>query len=178
MGMPENDTRSIGVDFEDIATAVSAQTSRRRVLRGAGGLLSGGALTAMSDAGRAAQPGGDELNVRTTDVDILDPEPGEIRAKGRVGGMSNYDCERCEIGAFVRPLGDDQWYGGLQTVHHTHRDSFWVGVTLVGLRPGRYHCRLCACPVTLDTVFTANILAVVIDDDHEREKKEKHHHKK
>lgn len=180
MRMSDNDTRPLDVDIDGITTTVSAQRSRRNVLRGAGGLLGGGLVTTMAGAERATAQDNGGLDVRTTDVEVLDEQRGEIRTKGRVGGMSNYDCERCEVGAHVQPVGDDRWYGGMQTVRHTHRDSFWVRVTLVGLRPGRYRCRLCACPITRDTVFTANILVIVIDGDDRKHKKGKHekkHHK-
>jgi hypothetical protein len=164
-----------------VGDVVTKPLSRRTVLRTTASALAGGSLlTAAADEGAAAPHDERELNVRTTDVEVLDSgKTGKVGATGRVSGMSNYDCERCRVGAHVRPLGDDRWYGGLQTVEHTHRDSFRVGVTLAGLHPGKYECRLCACPITHTNVFVANVLIVVVDreDDHERKKKKKHHGK-
>ena len=175
--MSDNDTQLTGVDVAE-ATIEPASTSRRSVLRAAGGLFGGTAAASAASGQAAAQDDG--LNVRTTDVEILDDQQGEIRTTGRVSGMSNYDCERCEVGAHVQPFGDDQWYGGLQTVKHTHRDSFRVGVTLAGLRPGKYRCRLCACPITRDHVFTANVIVIVVTEKrkHEKDKKKKKKHRK
>lgn len=181
----ENSVRTDGTELTPrVADVATSTLSRRTVLRTTGSALAGGSLlaTVSGDAAATTQDGG-ELNVRTTDVEILDDEKeGDVRTKGRVGGMSNYDCERCRVGAHVRPVGDDRWYGGLQTVEHTDRDSFRVAVTLAGLRPGRYECRLCACPITHTDLFVANVLIVVIERGHvhekKKEEKEKYHGKK
>lgn len=175
---------------------VGGAATRRDVLRTAGAAVAGGSLlTATVDRVAAAPHDGGELDVRTTDVEVLgdgtnDDDSGdrEVRTRGRVSGMSNYDCERCEVGAHVRPVGDDRWYGGLRTVEHTHADSFRVAVTLAGLHPGRYECRLCACPITHTDLFVANVLIVVVaggdrekkgkDDRHEKKEKDHHDEKK
>jgi hypothetical protein len=163
-----------------VGDVVTKPLPRRTVLRTTASALAGGSLLAsVAEEGAAAPHDEGELNVRTTDVEVLDGgeteegETGEVRTKGRVSGMSNYDCERCRVGAHVRPLGDDRWYGGLQTVEHTHRDSFRVGVTLAGLHPGKYECRLCACPITHTDLFVANVLIVVVERERKKKKKKK-----
>ena len=172
--MSENDrtdARDLRPRISEVETGLA---SRRNVLKtGAAALAGGSLLTAGASESAAAQDGG-ALDVRTTDVDVLsDGQDAEVRTSGRVSGMSNFDCERCEVGAHVRPVGGDRWYGGLQTIEHPAGDSFRAGVTLAGLRPGRYECRLCACPITRTDVFVANVLLVVIEgkDDHDD-----HHH--
>jgi hypothetical protein len=163
----------------EVVEVETGPLTRRAVLGTAASALAGGSLLAtVADEAAAAPHDGGELDVRTTDVEILDDEEhrdgdeeSEIRTKGRVSGMSNYDCERCEVGAQVRPLGGNRWYGGLQTVEHTHRDSFRVGVTLAGLHPGKYECRLCACPITHTNVFFANVLLIVVKRAKEGKKK-------
>lgn len=179
-----------------VADVATSPLSRRNVLRTTASALAGGSfLATVAGEGAATPHDGGELNVRTTDVEVLDGggthddeegDTGEVRTKGRVSGMSNYNCERCEVGAHVRPVGDDRWYGGLQTVEHTHRDSFRVAVTLAGLHPGKYECRLCACPITHSKLFVANVLIVVVErkdareekEHHEDEKKKKHYDEK
>ena len=178
-----------------VVEVATSSATRRDVLRTAGTAVAGGSLlAATAERGAAAPHDGGELDVRTTDVEVLDDgkrhdegedsEHGEVRTTGRVSGMSNYDCERCEVGAQVRPLGGDRWYGGLQTVEHTHRDSFRAAVTLAGLHPGKYECRLCACPITHTNLFVANVLILVVRSEGKKKKKKhgkkenKHHEKK
>lgn len=173
----ENSVRTDATDSKPrVAGVATIPASRRTVLRTAASALAGGSfLIGAANEGAATSDDDAELDVRTTDVDVLDDgEDGEIRATGRISGMSNYDCERCEIGAHVRPMGGDAWHGGLRTVEHTHRDSFRVGVTLAGLHPGEYECRLCACPITRTDVVVANALFVIVERDEPSRKKDRH----
>lgn len=189
-----SDENSVRTDSREatlrVVEVVTRPLTRRAVLGTTASALAGGPLLAtFADEAAAAPHDGGELDVRTTDIEILGDgtgsregdggEEGKIRTTGQVSGMSNYDCERCEVGAQVRPVGDDRWYGGLQTVEHTHRDSFRIGVTLAGLHPGKYECRLCACPITHTDLFVANVLIVVVTrgDRHERKKKKKKKHR-
>lgn len=153
--------------------------SRRTVLRGTGFAVAGGSLLAgATEKGRASGGRDDGLNVRTTNVEVLDGgENAKTETKGRVSGMSNYDCKRCEIGAEVQPVGDDEWYGGVRTVDHVPYDSITVAVTLAGLHPGRYRCRLCACPITRDHLTYGNVVVIVVKDDDDDEH-DGHHHGK
>lgn len=173
----ENSVRTDETDSKPrVAGVATIPASRRTVLRTATSALAGGSfLIGAANEGAATSDDDAELDVRTTDVDVLDDgEDGEIRATGRISGMSNYDCERCEIGAHVRPMGGDAWHGGLRTVEHTHRDSFRVGVTLAGLHPGEYECRLCACPIIRDDLFVANVLLVIVERDESSGKPDHH----
>lgn len=175
--MPD-DTHSANDGIEpEIDGLTTAGVSRRSVLRkGASAVAGGSLLTASAGRGAATQDGGDRpLDVRTTDVEILGEESAETR--GEVGGMERVDCERCRIGAQVARAGHDEWYGGLRRVV-TGRTSFRVAVTLTGLRPGRYHFRLVACPVTHDHLCFGNSLTVVVRAGGRRKQKRDDHHGK
>lgn len=155
----------------------TAHLSRRGVLRGAGALATTGGVLSGTSGTALAQDSG--LNVRTTNVEVLDQQQDTVKARttGRVSGMSNYDCERCEVGAQVQKADGNSWHGGLQTVKHAPRDSFRVGVTIAisGLTPGRYKCRLCACPITRNRLFTANVIIIVLNTRDQHKDKKKHH---
>jgi hypothetical protein len=160
--------------------------SRRSVLRQGASVVAGGALlTGLTGSASATPHGGEDrpLDVRTTGVEVLGTDSSETTATtktaGKVDGMDEVDCEECRVGAQVAREGHDRWYGGIHGVV-TARVSFRVAVTLVGLRPGRYKCRLVACPITHDHVCFGNSLTIVVKDGHherkKKEKKKKKHH--
>lgn len=157
--------------------------SRRNVLRTSASALAGGTLLSLG-AGTAdafAQDDG-RLDVETTDVEVLGQgQDDSIQAEttGQVAGMSNYDCERCHVGAQVRPADSNQWNGGLQTIKHTHYDSFRVAVSLSisGLTQGKYYCRLCACPATRNRIQPGTIIVIIVNQ-RQRVKKKKHKKKR
>lgn len=152
------DTTDRTNDLDGRLVESRAALSRRNVLRGLGSVLAAsGGSTAV--AGATAQPD-QSLSVETTDVEILESDSGEsdhqhgrgglqARTTGRISGMQEIGCERCELGVQLKPAGGNSWYGGLQTVQHTPHNSMRVAVTIVlsNFRSGEYQCRLCARPL-------------------------------
>lgn len=150
-------------DGSDDASALS----RRTVLRSVGSVLAaGGASAAVGSATTQDR----SLTVETTDVEILDGDRGNgdhrhgadsqpLRTTGRISGMEDIGCERCELGAQVKPVGHDSWYGGVQTVRHTPQNSMRVTVTVVlsNVRAGKYECRLCARPILGDAATSLSV---------------------
>lgn len=154
------------------ADGLPSSVSRRNLLRSAGAVAGGSLLTTVSGRGRAATRDDERpLDVTTTDVEVLGRETAET--SGEVDGMDRVDCRRCRIGAQVSPVGSGEWYGGFHDVV-TARVSIRVAVTLAGLRPGRYECRLVACPITHDAMCFGNSITVVVGPGRgERKKRER-----
>jgi hypothetical protein len=156
-------------------------TSRRSVLQTTASAIAGGAFLSAGTVDALAQEDG-RLDVETTDVEVLgqaQDDSIQARTTGAVAGMSNYDCERCHVGAQIQPADSHEWYGGLQTIKHAPHDGFRVAVSLSisGLTPGRYYCRLCACPATRKRIQPGTIILIIVNQ-RQRVKKKKRTKKK
>lgn len=168
---------------EDPRVGDDEGVSRRDALRRGVGVVAGGSvLPALAGRASATPHGGSNqpLDVRTTDVEVLEQsgtetaEQNGTRTTGTIDGMDEVDCERCRVGAQVSRPGHDRWYGGVHDVV-TAKVSVRVAVTLVGLRPGKYQCRLVACPITHDHLCFGNPITVIVKGGHG---KRKHHEKR
>lgn len=161
------DPTSERTDSASDAGGDESPLSRRTVLRGVGSVLAAGSASAtVGSATTQDRP----LTVETTSVEVLDDEHGDgghrhgsdgqqLKTTGRISGMEDIGCERCELGAQVKPVGHDSWYGGVQTVQHTPQNSMRVTVTVVlsNVRAGKYECRLCARPILGDAATSLSV---------------------